>query len=340
VPSSKNTTLPRNRLLRRTITRLLVTVPTLSLTGCPDSDDLGCIPHDAYTADVPTYDLLPDGGVPTNENCMALCLHKYPESHSCLVYPVPTTYADGGEGVSPYTHCYFPVPAGCRYPDGRKPEGLQESRAEARCPLGALFAQMAWMEAASVPAFLRLANELKAHGAPRELVRAARRSAGEEVRHTRAAGALARRHGASVPEVEIAPFSPRSLEAMVLENAKEGCVRETYGAVLAGWQARMAQDAQVREELGRIAEDELRHAELAWAVDAWAAERLSPAERQRVLDARLEAFHELERLVEQEGEPEAVLIQQAGLPSRGSALHLLRGLQGLFIQAREGCGIA
>jgi hypothetical protein len=188
---------------------------------------------------------------------------------------------------------------------------------------------MAWLEAASVPAFLRLADELKAHGAPEVLVRAARRSAGDEIRHTRAAGALARRHGAPVPEVELRPFSSRSLEAMLLENAREGCVRETFGAVVAGWQARHAQDAQVRAELGRIAEEELRHAELAWAVDAWAEEQLTPEERQRVRDARLEAFHELERLLAEE-EPDAVLVQQAGVPSRDSALHLLRGLQPLL----------
>jgi hypothetical protein len=45
-----------------------------------------------------------------------------------------------------------------------------------------------------------------------------------------------------------------------------------------------------------------------------------------VREARLEAFQELERTVAQE-EPEAVLVQQAGLPSRDSALRLLRGLQ-------------
>jgi hypothetical protein len=73
----------------------------------------------------------------------------------------------------------------------------------------------------------------------------------------------------------------------------------------------------------------MRHAELAWAVDAWAAERLTPEERQRVRASRLEAFHELERLVGQE-EPEAVVLQQAGLPSRDAARHLLRGLQGLM----------
>ena len=43
-------------------------------------------------------------------------------------------------------------------------------------------------------------------------------------------------------------------------------------------------------------------------------------------EARVEAFQELTRLVEQE-EPEAVLIEQAGLPSRGDARRLLQGLQ-------------
>ena len=36
-----------------------------------------------------------------------------------------------------------------------------------------LLSEMAWLESASVPAFLRLADELKAHGAPEALIRAA-----------------------------------------------------------------------------------------------------------------------------------------------------------------------
>jgi hypothetical protein len=238
---------------------------------------------------------------------------------------VETPFVDGGVEQRAETRCYYITPAGC-YSDGRRPEGLLAGRVESRSALGALFAEMAWLEAASVPAFLRLAEELKAQGAPEALIRAARRSAGDEVRHQRAMEALARHHGASVPTVEVAPFSARSLEAMVMENAREGCVREMYGAVVVGWQARTAGDARVREELGRIAEDELRHAELAWAVDAWAAERLSPEELRRVREARVEAFQELTRLVEQE-EPEAVLVEQAGLPSRGDARRLLQGLQ-------------
>ncbi len=314
--------LPPNRRLRRIIAGLLVSLPSLSLTACGDFDDGGCIPYGPEPATRVTYNLLPDGGAPTNRDCGQVCQGVgLTDIERCSVAWVPV---DGGTGQAARTTCRYIVPGGCRS-DGRHPEGLLAARLEARCALGTLFAEMAWLEAASVLAFLRLAEELKAHGAPEALVRAARRSAGEEVRHQRAMAALARRHGAAMPEVELPPFVERSLEAMLLENAREGCVREMYGAVVVGWQARHAGDAQVREELGRIAEDELRHAELAWAVDAWAAERLTPEARQRVHEARREELHALERLVEQE-EPDAVLVEQAGLPSRDVARRLLQGL--------------
>jgi hypothetical protein len=309
------------------VARLLITVPTLSLTAC-NGEDLGCFPYPERPATATFSGNLADGGVATNDTCLQVCQTKVSNPTSCEVEQVPETYADGGTGTGTRVRCHYISPAGCAT-DGRVPEGLQEARVEARCALGAHFAEMAWLEAASVPAFLRLADELKAHGAPEALIRAARRSAGDEVRHTRAAGELARRHGASVPEVELEPFSERSLEEMLLENAREGCVRETYGAVVAAWQAQHAQDAQVREELRRIAADELRHSELAWAVADWAAERLTPEAQQRVRDARHEAFQELERALA-EREPELLLIQQAGLPSREASLQLLRGLQPLL----------
>lgn len=319
---------PRNRRLRRTVAHLLIAIPTLSLTACSAEDDGGCIPYPERPGTRTYYGNLLDGGVPTNDTCMEVCRPQVANAQSCEVQNEPVTYLDGGTGTRPAIRCHYISPAYCGS-DGRMPEGLQAARVEARCALGVHFAQMAWMEAASVPAFLRLADELKAHGAPEALVRAARRSAGDEVRHTRVAGALAQRHGASVPEVELAPFAPRSLEEMLLENAREGCVRETFGAVVAGWQAQHAQDAQVREELRRIAEDELRHAELAWAVAEWAEALLTPEERRRVKDARIEAFHELERKLGEE-EPELALIQQAGVPSRDASLQLLRGLRPLI----------
>jgi hypothetical protein len=324
--NGRSPSLPINRRLRRTVAGLLLTVPTLSLTACEGGDGDGCIPYGPSEAYRTSYERLPDGSLPTDATCMTLCrAMNLPELRSCEVQLYDTYLSDGGTGQSTNTRCYYIEPGGCRT-DGRHPEGLLAGRVESRCALGALFAEMAWLEAASVPAFLRLAEELKAHGAPDALIRAARRSAGDEVRHQRAMESLARHHGGSVSVAEVAPFAARSLEAMVMENAREGCVRETYGAVVVGWQARTAGDARVREELGRIAEDELRHAELAWAVDAWAAERLSPEELRRVREARVGAFAELTRLVEQE-EPEAVLVEQAGLPSRGDARRLLQGLQ-------------
>jgi rubrerythrin len=181
------------------------------------------------------------------------------------------------------------------------------------------------LEAASVPAFLRLADELRAHGAPEALVKAARRSAGDEVRHTRAMQDLARRHGASMPEVDISPFQPRSLEAMCTENALEGCVRETFAALVTGWQARTAGDEEVRRALGPISRDELRHAELAWAVDAWAAELLTAPERERIRQLRQRELRVLEQEVGSQVPPEH-FVREAGLPSREQALNLLQGL--------------
>ncbi|NMO16758.1 ferritin-like domain-containing protein [Pyxidicoccus fallax] len=322
---SKVSLLPANPLLRHTVSRLLVAVPLLTLVGCGSGEEEGpCFSRQTPFTESFTGATLADGGVPQQEDCMALCEVKksYGTIESCNVRVVPASDAGTGATVSVLDCRGFYETCS----DGRKPEGLQEPRLDAHCSLGALFARMAWLEAASVPAFLRLARELKAHGAPEVLVRAARRSAGEEVRHTRAMTALARRHGASAPEVELAPFPTRSLEDMLVENAKEGCVRETFGAVVAGWQARAAEDARVREEFERIAEDELRHAELAWAVDAWAAELLTPEARQRVRDARREAFEELKHLLARQ-EPDATLVRQAGIPSRDAALQLLGGLE-------------
>lgn len=314
--------LPRNLLLRRTVSHLLLAAPVLPLVGCTDT---GCQAYRPATRRL-TYEnvTLADGSLPTSEQCMELCVErKHTNTTGCRVYS-PTV--DGGSADAGSTGVRLECTiATMECADGRRPEGLRESWAEADCPLGAQYARMAWLEAASVPAFLRLAEELAAHGAPEVLVQAARRSAREEVRHARAMEALARHHGASVPEVEIAPFHPRSLEAMLWENAREGCVRETYGAVVAGWQARAAAHEQVRRVLGRIAADELRHAELAWAVEAWADTLLSAQERQRLREVRLQALHELESQVAAE-QPSELLIREAGLPSREAALQLLQGL--------------
>jgi hypothetical protein len=210
---------------------------------------------------------------------------------------------------------------------GRRPVGLRAETPYAGSPLGFYFASMTQHEAASVPAFRRMARELKRFGAPRRLVHAAERAARDEIRHARAAEALARRFGARIAGFEVDADGPRSLEDLAIENAVEGCVRETYGALVATWQARTAPDPRVRAHMTRIARDETAHAALAWKTHVWARARLDRAGRARVEAARTEALRELIETVART-EPEAELVTVAGVPRGAIAGELARGLVG------------
>lgn len=183
-----------------------------------------------------------------------------------------------------------------QYPcEGRRPAGLRGAAQRPRNAFARHLADAAWLEAASITAFRELRRELRSHGAPRRLLRAASRSARDERRHARASKALARRFGVPVSTVQRKPPVPRSLLDIALENAIEGCVRETWGALIALRQAERATEPAVRASMSRIAPDEVRHAELAWAVDRWLTPRLSPTEREQVRAARATAIAELQR---------------------------------------------
>lgn len=176
---------------------------------------------------------------------------------------------------------------------GRRPPGLWLPPSTMAEGLGAQLARMAHLEAASVPAFAQLAAELEAHGAPPRLLAGARRALVDERRHASLVGDLARQLGGRALPLELEPMPLRPLAAIAVDNAAEGCVRETMGAVLAAEQARLAPDRALGEALAGIATDERRHANLAWAIDAWVQPRLSPAERDAVARARATAIAEL-----------------------------------------------
>jgi len=177
---------------------------------------------------------------------------------------------------------------------GRRPHGLLAALpGVARTELGAHFASATQLEAASVFAFEQLARDLFRLGAPPALVRAALRSALEEVGHARAMGALAERFGAQLVAPRICPAPARDALAVALENAVEGCVRETYGALLAWYQAHSALDPEVRAALLLVCEDETRHAQLAWTIAQWLEPQLSEAEQTAVQRARRAAYAQL-----------------------------------------------
>ncbi len=172
-------------------------------------------------------------------------------------------------------------------PDGgRRPAGLVEATATDRAHAdGAWLAELAWLESASVHAFRRLACELASLGAPRALVRSATRASFDETRHARVVTRLARRRGAPPPPAHVKRARARSLASFALENAVEGCIRESYGALVATWQATHAPAPDVAHAMTRIARDETRHAALAWSIARWLRPRLDVATRAHVASA-------------------------------------------------------
>ena len=209
---------------------------------------------------------------------------------------------------------------------GRRPVGL-EGTVAGGCEdaLGHHFAQTAHLEAASIHAFLRLREELALHGAEAALQEAALASAVDEIMHTEMTGRLARRYGATPPPPAVAAVPLRPLNEVALDNAVEGCVRETYGALVAHHQALHARDAEVREAMVRIAEDETRHAGLSWDIDRWARSRLSAPEQSALREAQKRAVALLRAEVAMP--LDSALVTEAGLPTPEAALALLDTLE-------------
>jgi len=231
-----------------------------------------------------------------------------------------TTIALDDGGVMPAVEC-VQYNGGCGA--GRRPEGLERPgfAQDARTEAGWL-ARAAFLEAASVAAFRLLRSDLRALGAPRRLLRAASRAARDEKRHARRMRALARRHGASIPAPRVLAQEAITLEALAAHNAAEGCVRETFGALIARWQAEAAGDREVRSSMARIAGDESRHAALAWQIDAWAQRRLDKHGQARVGRAREEAARAL--LAEIAQGPSGGASEALGIPARPVADKLAR----------------
>jgi len=208
---------------------------------------------------------------------------------------------------------------------GRRPNGLARPPVPcAAAPAATYFARLAHDEAASVQAFARLHEELRLHGAPEDLVAGAARSVADETRHARVMTRQAERRGAAVPAPRVRRQGARSLESLARENAVEGCVRETYGALLMCWQAAHAEDPELRRLFARIAADETRHAALSWEIARWAERQLDARGRSRVASARRRAMRELRANVG--ASPSGPCGSALGQPRRAAATALLDGL--------------
>ena len=195
--------------------------------------------------------------------------------------------------------------------------------------LAALWLDDATAEHASIASFARATLELLAVGAPPELVFAAQQASLDEVRHARTCFTLAALYAGETAEPGPLPApSLRSpdLLSLACDTFLEGCVGETLAALAALRAARHCQIPAVREALAGIADDEARHAELAWATLAYAVRTGGPevAEAVRALAEPLRAAalqepsdHDADTNTDEL--PAALLLAHGRLPARGHA---------------------
>lgn len=264
-------------------------------------------------------------GFTTTHTTRGFCGEEHASTY--LVAPDGAVSTTGSKDTPPRPGCQQPT-------RGRRPEGLVLAARDDAATLGGFFAECTEMEAASVVAFRRLDVELAALGAPRSLRAQARRSAVDEARHARAMRRLARRYDARPRRPRVRRAETRAVVDLAVENMREGCVFETWAALLATWQAERAAEAPVRDALAAIAVDETRHAALAWDLAAWLAPRLTEAEADRVDRAFEAALVELSAsaLVE----PPEALREVAGVPSASDARALLDALRATLEALRSG----
>jgi hypothetical protein len=161
---------------------------------------------------------------------------------------------------------------------------------DARQRLAAAWQHIGQMEHASVAAFARFALQLLSLGAPPDLVEGATRAMADETRHARQAFGLASRYagralGPGPLDVQRA-LDHASLLPIVRLVVREGCIGETAAALEAREAAEHAVEPRLAQLLRAVAEDETRHAELAWRFVAWALER-APGQVAEVVEQEL-----------------------------------------------------
>jgi hypothetical protein len=156
-------------------------------------------------------------------------------------------------------------------------DGLDRAQREA---LAAHWTRAGQMEHASIAAFARFALQLLSVGAPADLVEAAQAAMADETLHARLCFALASAYaGRAIGPGRLAlrgaldGLDAEDERAILVSVIREGCIGETVAALEAAEALEHAQDPAVRAVLARIAEDERRHALLAWRYVAWAIER-------------------------------------------------------------------
>jgi len=144
--------------------------------------------------------------------------------------------------------------------------------------IGELWLNAASGEHASIASFAAHSLELLAVGVPAHLLAAVHEAAQDEIRHARMSYTVASIYldsevGPAALGISSARPNPTTLLAVLISTARDGCVSETVAAFEALFSLRNAVQTNaprlLQDVLRSIAEDEMRHAALAWRTVAW-----------------------------------------------------------------------
>lgn len=155
-----------------------------------------------------------------------------------------------------------------------------------RAALAEHWQRVAALEHASVASFARFSLQLMALGAPPDLLADAQAAAADEIEHARLGYALASAYAGrdlGPGPLDLADMTVASdRRSAMLELVAEACVGETVGVAEARELAAMTRDDALTAIFQTIADDEERHAQLAWRALAWMLEGADDALRAEV----------------------------------------------------------
>ncbi|MBK7582387.1 MAG: hypothetical protein IPI67_19560 [Myxococcales bacterium] len=175
-------------------------------------------------------------------------------------------------------------------------ESLRSAPAAERQARAELWTEIAGLEHSSIASFAKVALDLLALGAPPELVAATHHAALDEIEHATLAYAVA----SASSGVELGPgrlpipgLVEHDLVSFAVATFRDGCVEETTGSIVARDLGAREAEPSLRRVLARIADDEDRHAELAWRMLGWAID-VGGVTVRRAVEAELSAVEAAE----------------------------------------------
>jgi hypothetical protein len=197
---------------------------------------------------------------------------------SWLAFVLEVTSRTGSPGRAPRHRGKFVLAPLARGAGWSSREMPLATRSEDAFALASHWRENGRGEHASVAAFARLTLDLLAVGAPARLLQQTQRAGLDEVAHAELCFSIAR----SIDDGDVSPgvfraaaagapsrFRWLALARLAVGSLVEGALFEGHAATVLRRLAGIVEDPSIAGVLGRMADDEARHAALAWDVLEW-----------------------------------------------------------------------